>query len=56
MRLRPALFWLLVVIQLWLAHVIGFLMHEYAHSFTAWLLHYKANPLDLDYGHLSIES
>lgn len=31
-------------------------MHEYAHSFTAWLVHYKANPLDLNYGHLSLKN
>ena len=56
MRVRPALFWLLVVIQLWIAHAVGFMMHEYAHSFTAWLLHYKVNPLALDYGHLSLDN
>jgi hypothetical protein len=56
MRLRPALFWLLVAIQLWFAHAIGFFMHEYAHSFSAWLMHYKSNPLDLNYGHLSINN
>jgi hypothetical protein len=56
MRLRPGFFWFLVIIQLWTAHAIGYLMHEYAHSFTAWLLHAKANPLALNYGHLSLEN
>jgi hypothetical protein len=54
MRLRPALLWSLVLVQLWLAHAIGLLIHEYAHSFTAWFVHYMANPLAIDYGHLSI--
>jgi hypothetical protein len=40
----------------WLAHALGYLVHEYAHSFTAWLLRYKQNPLALDYGHLSLEN
>jgi hypothetical protein len=56
MRLRPALFWPLVLIQLWFAHAIGYLAHEYAHSFTAWITHYKANPLALNYGHLSLKN
>jgi hypothetical protein len=55
-RPRPAQIWLLAIVQLWLAHAIGFLLHEYAHSFTAWLLHYKANPLALDYGHLNLNN
>lgn len=56
MRLRPALFWPLVLIQLWFAHAIGYLAHEYAHSFTAWIAHSKANPLALNYGHLSLKN
>jgi len=50
MRSRTALFWLLALLQLWFAHAIGYMAHEYAHSFTAWLLHAKTNPLALDYG------
>jgi len=46
----------LFLVQLWLAHAIGYLIHEYAHSFTAWAFHYKANPLALDYGHLSVHN
>jgi len=56
MRQRSASIWLLAVFQLWLAHAIGFMVHEYAHSFTAWLLHFKANPLALDYGHMNLDN
>jgi hypothetical protein len=43
----------LLILQLWLAHAIAFFAHEYAHSTTAWLLGWKANPLALTYGHLN---
>jgi hypothetical protein len=56
MRRRSALLWLLAIAQLWLAHAIGYMVHEYAHSVCAWLLHAKANPLALDYGGLSVEN
>jgi hypothetical protein len=56
MRQRSALLWLLAIFQLWLAHAIGYMIHEYAHSFTAWLLHYKTNPLALDYGGLNLNN
>ena len=56
MRPRTALIWLLAIFQLWLAHAIGYMMHEYAHSFTAWLLHYKTNPLALNYGGLNLDN
>ncbi|NYF78315.1 hypothetical protein [Granulicella arctica] len=46
-------FALVFIVQLWLAHALGYLVHEYAHSFVAWGSGYKANPLALDYGHLS---
>jgi len=42
--------------QLWLAHALGYLVHEYAHSFVAWVSGYKANPFALDYGHFSWEN
>ena len=48
-----ARFWLLVVVLCWLTHALGYLTHEYAHSFSAWAFGYKANPLALDYGHLT---
>jgi len=50
MQRRTSLFWLSFVLLLWLAHALGYLVHEYAHSFTAWALGYKTNPLALDYG------
>jgi hypothetical protein len=56
MRPRSALIWLLAIFQLWLAHAIGFMIHEYAHSFTAWFLHCKSNPLALDYGGLNLDN
>jgi hypothetical protein len=56
MRSRTAQIWMVAVAQLWLAHAIGYLVHEYAHSFTAWILHWKANPLALNYGQLSVEN
>lgn len=56
MRARSIPVWLLAILQLWLAHAIGFMAHEYAHSFTAWLLHAKRNPLDLNYGSLNLNN
>lgn len=37
----------LVALQWWLAHAIVFFPHEYAHTFVAWLLGWKAGPFDL---------
>ena len=56
MQRRTVVFWLTFVLLLWVAHALGYLLHEYAHSFTAWALGYKANPLALDYGHLSFHN
>ena len=54
---RPAQSWvtftLLTLLLLWTIHAVVFFAHEYAHSFTAWLLGWKADPLDLNYGHLT---
>lgn len=36
---------------MWAAHAIAFFLHEYAHSFTAWALGWKQNPLALNYAH-----
>lgn len=53
-QLRTGLFWLLLIPLLWwLAHALGYLVHEYAHSFCAWACGYKADPLALKYGHLT---
>jgi hypothetical protein len=48
--------WLLAILQLWLAHALGYMVHEYAHSFMAYILHAKANPLALDYGGLNLDN
>jgi len=53
---RSVAYWLVFLLLLWFAHALGYLLHEYAHSFTAWALGYKANPLALDYGHLSFQN
>ncbi|HTQ57718.1 MAG TPA: hypothetical protein VMI94_24790 [Bryobacteraceae bacterium] len=51
---RTLLFWLLLIPLLWWStHAGGYLVHEYAHSFTAWAVGYKADPLALNYGHLT---
>jgi len=49
-------FLLLTVALLWTAHAIAFFAHEYAHSTLAWLLGWKANPLALNYGHLTLSN
>ncbi len=36
---------------LWAAHASALFMHEYAHSFTAWILGWKPNPFALNYAH-----
>lgn len=41
-------------VQLWLTHAIAFFAHEYGHSVTAWALGFKANPLLLNFGTLSL--
>lgn len=56
MRRRSLSVWLLAILQLWLAHALGYMVHEYAHSVTAYLLHAKANPLALDYGGWNLEN
>jgi hypothetical protein len=44
----------LTAVQLWAAHACVFFIHEYAHSFTAWVLGWKSNPLALYYAHPTI--
>jgi len=41
---------LLTPVFILLSHYLAVFPHEYAHSFTAWLLGYKNNPLALNYG------
>ena len=43
-------FALLTMFLVLFTHAIAFLLHEYSHSFLAWILGFKANPLALDYG------
>jgi len=42
------------LIIVWLAHHAALLPHEYAHSFMAWALGYKSNPLVIHWGGRSI--
>ena len=56
MQRKSALFWSSFVLLFWLAHALGYLGHEYAHTFTAWALGYKSNPLALDYGRLNLRN
>jgi hypothetical protein len=44
-------FGVVLILQLWVAHAFAFFSHEYAHSFTAWLMGWKSNPLALYYAH-----
>ena len=53
---KPAQFLLLFVFLIWLAHALGYLVHEYAHTVTAWVLGCKENPLALTYGHLNVKN
>jgi hypothetical protein len=50
---KTVLFWLLLGGFWWFTHALGYLVHEYAHSFTAWAVGFKENPLALNYGHLT---
>lgn len=42
-----------MIIIILVAHALALFSHEYAHSFTAWLLGWKTNPLALNYGELT---
>jgi hypothetical protein len=39
-----------------LSHHLIVFIHEYAHTFTAWMLGYKSNPLELNYGGTSLSN
>lgn len=41
---------------LFLTHAVAFFLHEYAHAVVAWLLGFKADPLDLHYGRLTLSN
>ncbi|WP_108652136.1 hypothetical protein [Dongshaea marina] len=44
----------LCVICFVVSYYLAILLHEYAHSFTAYLLGGRSNPLAIDYGHYGI--
>ena len=44
----------LTAVQIWAAHACVFFIHEYSHSFTAWVLGWKSNPLALHYPHSTV--
>lgn len=51
--MKSSVRWTLIVLTpifILLSHYLAMFPHEYAHSFTAWLLGYKANPFLLNYG------
>src|ERR1700754_4806829 len=54
-ELRWLPFVLLLCVQLWAAHALAFFLHEYAHSFVAWLTGWKANPFALNYAHPTLK-
>lgn len=43
-------FALLTMFLVLFTHAIAYLLHEYSHSFLAWILGFKANPFALNYG------
>jgi DUF1680 family protein len=53
MRKSWPVFIVVTVALILVLHALAFFPHEYAHSFSAWLLGWKANPLALNYGHLT---
>jgi hypothetical protein len=49
-RSQNVRFALLTFFLVLLAHAVAYLLHEYSHSFLAWMSGFKANPFALDYG------
>jgi hypothetical protein len=43
----------ILIAQIWAAHAVAFFAHEYGHSFMAWALGWKPDPLLLNFGDLS---
>ncbi len=41
---------LITVVFILISHYLAFLLHEYSHSFMAWILGFKTNPLAIIYG------
>lgn len=51
--------WLLILLTpffFYITHALAFFFHEYSHSFSAWILGFKDNPLILNFGDASIEN
>ncbi|MBM9402850.1 hypothetical protein JUN65_14810 [Gluconacetobacter azotocaptans] len=49
-------FGFLVLVSILVVHAIDYLLHEYAHSFMAWILGWKRDPFALNYGTASIDN
>lgn len=48
--------WLLIFLTplfFYVTHALAFFIHEYSHSFSAWIFGFKDNPLLLNYGDAS---
>ena len=54
MKLSGPAFVVVCLVSLWLAHYAAVLPHEYAHSFMAFALGYKSNPLVIHFGGLGV--
>src|SRR5437879_5596102 len=56
MHHKPNYAWLLILLTplfFYITHALAFFVHEYSHSFSAWLFGFKPNPLILNYGDTS---
>ena len=53
-KVTPINLILLTPVFILLSHYLVVFIHEYAHAFTAWILGYKNNPFDLNYGGTSL--
>jgi hypothetical protein len=53
-KVTPIKLIFLTPIFILLTHYLVVFIHEYAHAFTAWILGYKNNPFDLNYGGTSL--
>src|SRR3990167_6461749 len=48
--------WLLILLTplfFYITHAIAFFIHEYSHSFSAWIFGFKSNPFILNFGDTS---
>nr|WP_231875034.1 hypothetical protein [Gluconobacter thailandicus] len=52
----PYVYGAMVFFSVIFAHAVDFFMHEFAHSFMAWALGWKDNPLALNYGKSTIDN